>query len=63
MRTLLASPAVQHLVVGLAIIGSASALAASGTITGDAALGVITGVGGVLLGTTATTVGNSNAKS
>ena len=50
-----------HLIIGLATIGAVAGLSASGTVPGSEAITVITGIAGVLLGTSATTVGASTA--
>jgi hypothetical protein len=39
-----------HYIMGLAVIGVIAALAADGTITGDIAVPIITGVGSTLIG-------------
>lgn len=52
MNTFINSAAGQHLLAGLAIIGAVSALAATGTINGTDALGLLAAVGSFLLGGT-----------
>lgn len=51
------SPSIVHLLGGLAGIGTLAALAATGTITGADALYPITGIIGVLIGTSSSSVG------
>ena len=55
------SSTLAHLIIGLATIGSLSALAATHVVNGSEALTMITGIAGVLLGTSATTMGASSA--
>lgn len=55
------NPLLAHLIGGLAVIGALAGLAAAGTITGAEALAPILAIGGILVGTTATTVGSTPA--
>jgi hypothetical protein len=63
MSALLQSPGVQHLISGLAIIGTVAGLAATGTINGTDALGLIAAVGSFLLGGTLAVNAASQASS
>ena len=55
------SASLVHLVIGIVVIAANVILAVTHVIDGQAAITLLTGVAGILLGTTAASVGNAQA--
>ena len=55
------SPTIAHVIVGVATIGAVTGLALKGDVSGNEAITVITGICGVLLGTSSVTMGAHSA--
>ena len=53
------SPSAAHVIIGLATIGSMTGLAAAGSVNSTECITVITGIAGMLLGTSSSAMGSA----